>query len=79
MLPLQFGIPGGPELMVILLIFVVPVALGYYVYQDALKRGEDQSMAALWAVAVGGLFVIYVIPGIVAFAVYRYTHAGEPE
>jgi membrane protein YdbS with pleckstrin-like domain len=78
MLPLQFAVPGGSELFVILLVLVVPVALGYYVYQDARKRDEDQSMSALWAVVVGGLVLIYVIPGIVAFAAYRYTHSGPP-
>jgi uncharacterized membrane protein len=66
--PLQFGIPGGPELLIILLIPVIGVALAYYIYSDAEKRGEDNG--ALWAVVaglasivaspIGGLIVLFV-------------------
>ena len=72
MLPIQIGIPGGPELLIVLLIFLVgPVigaALAYYIYTDAEKRGEDNG--ALWAVVaglasivatpIGGLIVLFV-------------------
>lgn len=55
-LPLQFGIPGGPELLIIGLISLVFIAIpAYLVYRDATRRGNDN--AALWGVAtlLGGL------------------------
>ncbi|WP_255151346.1 hypothetical protein [Halorarius halobius] len=55
-LPLQMGIPGGPELLIILLIGLLLIALpAYFVYNDATKRNNDN--AALWTVAtvLGGL------------------------
>lgn len=63
---LLFGaIPGGPELLIILLVFVifgllVPVGVAYWVYRDAKARGDDQ--ATLWALAtvVAGMFVFVV-------------------
>ena len=69
MRPLQFGIPGGPELLVLFIIgLVIAVALAYYIYADAEKRGEDNG--ALWAVVaglasivaspIGGLIVLFV-------------------
>jgi uncharacterized membrane protein len=68
MFPLQLGIPGGPEILIILLIPVIGVALAYYIYKDAEKRGEDNG--ALWAVVaglasivaspIGGLIVLFV-------------------
>ena len=69
MLPLQFGVPGGPELLIILLIgLLVPLALGYFVYNDATSRGDDN--AALWAVVVAGLTAVTFLGGLVALAIY---------
>ena len=73
MLPLQFGIPGGPELLIILLIglvigLLIPLALGYFVYNDATNRGNDN--AALWAVVVAGLTAVTFFGGLAALAVY---------
>ena len=69
MLPLQFGVPGGPELLIILLIgLLVPLALGYFVYNDATNRGDDN--AALWAVIVAGLTAVTFLGGLVALAIY---------
>jgi hypothetical protein len=71
MVPLQFGMPGGPELLIIGLIFlVIPFVLAYWVYTDAEKRGDDR--AALWALAVGGLTVLTGLGGLVALAVYLW-------
>lgn len=56
LLPLQMGIPGGPELLVILLIGLVLIALpAYFVYNDATKRNNEN--ATLWTAAtvLGGL------------------------
>ena len=73
MLPLQVGIPGGPELLILLLIFLIgPIlgfALAYYIYMDAEKRGEENG--ALWAV-VAGLASVAATPlgGLVVLFVY---------
>jgi uncharacterized membrane protein YeaQ/YmgE (transglycosylase-associated protein family) len=67
--PIQFGIPGGPELLIgFLVVAVIGAALAYYIYTDAEKRGEDNG--ALWAVVaglasvvaspIGGLIVLFV-------------------
>lgn len=76
--PMFGGLPGGPELLVLLLVLVIPFGVGIYVYRDAITHGESESIAALWALAVGIGLVVYVVPGIVALAAYRWTHAGEP-
>ena len=70
MLPLQFGIPGGPELLIGFLIGpVVGVVLAYYIYTDAEKRGEDNG--ALWALAAGlASLVASPIGGFVVLFVY---------
>ena len=70
---LQFGIPGDPELLIVLLVFLVgPViafVLAYYVYTDAEKRGEDNG--ALWALAAGlASLVASPIGGFVVLFVY---------
>lgn len=70
--PLQFGIPGGSELLIILIIglllLVVPFLLAYWVSNDAQQRGNDN--AALWAVVVGGLTFLTFFGGILALVVY---------
>jgi len=69
--PVQFGVPGAPELPVVLplglLFLVVPFALACWVYTDASRGGNDN--AALWAVAVGGLTVLTFSGGLLAFVV----------
>lgn len=69
MFPLQFGVPGGPELLVILLIVLLPIAIGYAMYRYASARGDDN--AALWAViaAVASL-VATPLGGLLVFVVY---------
>ena len=73
-LPLQFGDPGGPELLIMFLLIglviglLIPLALGYFVYNDATNRGDDN--AALWAVVVAGLTAVTFFGGLAALAVY---------
>ena len=44
MRPTQIGIPGGPEILIFLLIGpVIAAALAYYIYTDAEKRGPLSS------------------------------------
>ena len=81
MVPLQIGPellilfgPFGPELLllsIILIALLIPIGLGYWVYNDATKRGRDN--AALWAVVVFGLTFTTLIGGLVAVGVYIYT------
>lgn len=67
--PLQFGMPGGPELLILGLLFlIIPFVLAYWVYNDAEQRGNEN--AALWAVAVGGLTFLTFFGGFLALAVY---------
>jgi 4-amino-4-deoxy-L-arabinose transferase-like glycosyltransferase len=69
MVPLQFGVPGGPELLIIAIVaIVIPFAMAYWVYTDAEKRGDDR--AALWAVVVGGLTFLTFFGGLLALVVY---------
>lgn len=72
MIPIQGPIPGGPELLVIILIgllyLILPFALAYWVYTDADRRGNDN--AALWAVVVGGLTFLTFFGGVLALVVY---------
>jgi hypothetical protein len=71
-IPLQFGVPGGPELFIVgvigLLLLVVPFVLAYWVYTDASRRGDDN--AALWALIVGGLGFLTFFGGFLAVAIY---------
>lgn len=69
MVPLQFGVPGGPELLIIGLFFIIlPFVMAYWVYNDAERRGEEY--AAFWALAVGGLTFLTLFGGFLALAVY---------
>lgn len=73
MVPLQFGVPGGPELLILgLIVLIIPFGMAYWVYNDAEKRGEDN--AALWALAVGGLTYLTLFGGFLALAVYIWQH-----
>lgn len=68
-IPLQFGLPGGPEILIVGLFFIIlPFVLAYWVYTDAERRGNDN--AALWALAVGALTFLTFFGGILALVVY---------
>lgn len=69
MLALQFGLPGGPELLILgLVLLIVPFLMAYWVYNDAERRGDDN--AALWALAVGVFTYLTLFGGFLALAVY---------
>lgn len=66
---LQMPVPGGIELLLAGLVFVLlPFFLAYWVYNDADRRGDDN--AALWALAVGGFTFLTFFGGFLALAVY---------
>ncbi|MBV0922826.1 hypothetical protein KTS45_01305 [Halomicroarcula limicola] len=64
--------PGAPELIIILLIFVVGLVIlvgaTYWVYNDAQSRGNDN--AALWAVLTALGFFIGLVPGLLVIVIY---------
>jgi uncharacterized BrkB/YihY/UPF0761 family membrane protein len=67
--PLQSEILVGPILLILGVLFlVVSFVLTYWVYTDAQKRGNDN--AALWALAVGVLWLVTFFGGILALVVY---------
>lgn len=69
--------PIAPELLIAALLVTVAVAVagGYWVYKDATRRGSDS--AALWAVIVGGAFLLGLLFGIVALIAYFVV--GRPD
>jgi uncharacterized BrkB/YihY/UPF0761 family membrane protein len=61
---LQFGVPGGVEILILLLVlllsFVVPIAVSVLIYRDAKRRHSDHALA--WAVgAFLGSLVVWVL------------------
>jgi hypothetical protein len=64
MLPLQAGIPGGPEMLVILLmaglLLIVPGVFAAFIYRDAKRRNSSHALA--WAAAAFlGNWVVWVL------------------
>lgn len=55
------------EIGIILLLFVLPFILAYWVYGDAKKRGMN---AELWAIAVFALIMMGFFPGFFLFLLY---------
>ncbi|WP_224268925.1 hypothetical protein [Haloprofundus salinisoli] len=68
-----FGaLPGGPELLLIFLLLVlIPLGVGGFVYSDAKRHGLDYAPA--WALGVVALFFAGFFPGLLALAVYFYV------
>jgi threonine/homoserine/homoserine lactone efflux protein len=61
---LQFGVPGGIELLIVLVItllsLVVPLVVSVLIYRDAKRRGSHHALA--WAVgAFLGSLVVWVL------------------
>ncbi len=51
-----------------LLALILAVVLGYWVYKDATKRGNDNAM--LWALVVGILTLLTIVGGLIGLLVY---------
>jgi threonine/homoserine/homoserine lactone efflux protein len=61
---LQFGVPGGVEILILLLVsllsFVVPLVVSVLIYRDA--KGRNSRHALAWAVgAFLGSLVVWVL------------------
>ena len=77
LLPLQLGLPGGPELLIFGVFFLIlPFVFAYWVYNDAETRGEEN--AALWAVVAGlASFLGSPFAGLLVVAVYVWQREEE--
>lgn len=76
--PLQFGIPGGTELFIILIIvLLLGLVVGRWVYRDAKKRGSD--WAWQWAVGIVFLFLLGLVPGLLGVIIYLLVRGDEVE
>lgn len=63
-LALQAGVPGGAELLVVLFVlllsFVVPLLVAFFIYRDARERGSGHALA--WGVgAFFGSVVVWLL------------------
>ncbi len=60
---------GGVDLLSVgLLALVLAAVLGYWVYTDATKRGNDDAM--IWAIVVGILTLLTIVGGLIGLAIY---------
>lgn len=75
--PLQFGFPGGVELLVVLLILLLVFGLvGRWVYRDAKRRGSE--WAWQWGVGIALLFLAGLVPGLLGVVIYLLVRPDEP-
>jgi threonine/homoserine/homoserine lactone efflux protein len=57
---LQTGAPGAPELLVLLLTVLIPLAVSVYVYRDAKRRGSRHALA--WGLgSFFGSLVVWIL------------------
>lgn len=58
--PLQVGVPGGTELLIVVLVLIValviPAVTGYWIGRDANRRGSDHHVAWGTMTFLSGLF-----------------------
>lgn len=64
LLPLQVGVPGGIEVLILLFIFfisfIIPLVISFLIYRDAKKRGSQHALA--WGVgAFFGALVVWLL------------------
>lgn len=75
--PLQFGVPGGPELLVLLLVLLLVFGIvGRWIYRDAKRRGSE--WAWQWGVGIALLFLAGLVPGLLAVIIYLLVRPEEP-
>jgi hypothetical protein len=72
MLPVQIpGLPGGPELLIVLLLaLIIVVFVGRWVYRDAKARGSK--WAWQWSVGISVLFFFGLVPGLLGLVIYLF-------
>lgn len=63
---------GFPEMILLTMLTVLLAILtGKWIYEDASARGSD--WAWQWGVGVGSLFLLGVLPGVLAVTTYAIT------
>ncbi|PAU84297.1 hypothetical protein CK500_07670 [Halorubrum salipaludis] len=78
MSPVPLQVPGGPELLILLLILLVVFGLvGRWVYRDAKSRGSD--WAWQWGVGVALLFLAGLVPGLLGILIYVTVRGDRVE
>lgn len=75
MVPLFGAIPGGPELLIIFLLFLLPTGIGLWVAYDA--KNHHMKYPPVWGLGVAVGFWMYLLPGIAAFLIYIYYREKE--
>ncbi len=74
--PLQFGVPGGMELLVVLLVLLLVFGLvGRWIYRDAKRRGSE--WAWQWGVGISLLFLAGLVPGLLGVVIYLLVRGDE--
>lgn len=77
LVPLQFGVPGGAELLIILLLLLLAFGLvGRWIYRDAKRRDSD--WAWQWGVGIALLFLFGLIPGLLGVIIYLLVRPDMP-
>lgn len=75
LVPLQYSLPANIELLVTFLVFLGIILIPtVWVYRDAKQRGMN---ALLWAAVVGILFLLGLLPGVLAFVVYLWKRTND--
>lgn len=69
MLPIQ--IPGGPEILILLLLILPSLIAAYLAYRTGRAAGDPDAL--LWAAVIAALTGLGLFPGIVVLAAYSYT------
>ena len=79
MLPAQIpGLPGGPEILIILfVILIIVVLVGRWVYRDAKARGSK--WAWQWGVGISVLFFFGLVPGLLGLVIYLLLRGNKPQ
>lgn len=72
MVPLFGPMPGGLEMLIMFLVFLlIPLGVAYWIYKDASRHGVPYAPA--WALGVAALFFAGFVPGLLAAAAYFYV------
>ena len=75
MLPLQApGIPGGPEILILILLILPAIIAGYLAYRTGKAAGDPDTI--LWAAVIAALTGLGLFPGALVLAAYSYVRRG---
>jgi uncharacterized membrane protein len=71
------GIPAGPEVLIFLLILVViGILVGRWVYRDAKSRGSNWA----WQWGVGtAILLVPIVPGLIVLIIYLFVRGNKTQ